>query len=304
MNKMKKPMVSAAAAGPTPRSEPPMNTQLVQEEPQQSELQPTHSQELIIANLRKLSDALFAFQRCLSDLEQHVRSVRTSIDSSMLLLLTLPPCTTNTTPPPYMITHLSDINGLREQVPKALNLSPNPARLALECINKGRKRCLSGLRGLASLLTLECLLLMMGEAEGEGRVVEIDKGAKEEAEQVSGAWGVFGVLRRSSVLMEKIPKIIQWMLKNNLVVGAVDIVYTFGMEERFNPRGILTSFLHKSEVSYLKKTKGLEQGIAVRAGKKKHLSNLKSVSECLERQKIWNVRRLILRNSFQGGKWM
>ncbi|KAJ8537975.1 hypothetical protein K7X08_014515 [Anisodus acutangulus] len=394
---MKKPTVSAAAAGAMPPSEPSLNTQ---SETQQSDFQPTQSQESINANLRKLSNALSAFQRCLIEVEQHIDSARTSIDSAMLQLLTPPPHTTNTTPPPatlpgpepepepscesdpseveneneveddveeeedgdgdenedgeeeevkspsrseletlcetnnsiglkkYMITHLSDINELREQVPKALKLSPNPGRLVLECI-------INSSRGLASVLTLECLLLMMGEAKGEGRVVEIEKGAKQEAEEVALAWrarmitqggvlkahemdaralllligcfgiperfmdrdirylvngsgarGISGALRRSSVLMKKIPEIIEWMLKNDIVVGAVDIAYTFGIEERFNPRRILTSFLHNSEVSYMNKVKGLEQGIAVRAGKKKHLSDLKSVSECLERHKI------------------
>ncbi|XP_019265395.1 PREDICTED: protein FRIGIDA-like [Nicotiana attenuata] len=385
---MEKPADSAAAAaGAKTPSEPP-----------DSELQPTHSKESMIVNLRKLSDGLSVFQRCLTELEQHIDSVRTSIVSSMLLLRNNEQSTNNTpsaaalpAPQPepepscesdpsevedenededededndeeegeeeeeeeeeeakspcrseleilcetmnsiglkeYMITHLSDINGLREQVPKALKLSPNPARLVLECINKGgSERYVNSSRSLASVLTLECLLLA---------AIENDKGAKEDAEQaalawrermiyqggvikahemdarglllligcfgipqaftnldirylvtVSDAWVISGALRRSSVLMEKIPEIIGWMLKQNIVVEALDIAYTFGMEERFNPRRHLTSFLHNSEVSLLNKTKGLEQGITVRSVKKKHLSHLKSVSECLGHHKI------------------
>ncbi|XP_055833822.1 protein FRIGIDA-like [Solanum dulcamara] len=407
MNKMKKPTDSAGA---TPRSEPPLNTKLVEEQAQQSECQAKNSQELVIANLSKLSDGLSAFQRCLTDVEQHIDAVRTSIDSAVLLLLTPPPHTANTTPPPvtlptldpepdpscesdasedeeeeeeeeeegeddddddeeeeeeeeedeeeeeelkpssrseleflcetmkivdlkrYIITHISDIDGLREQVPKALKLSPNPATLVWKCINKGSRKRVDSLKGKASLLALECLLLTMGE----GRVVKIEKWVKEEAEQAASAWrarmlsqggvskahemdarglllliGCFGIplgfldrdiryliqvsgaskisgaLRRSSALMERIPRILEWMLKNYLVVGAIDIAYTFGMEDKFNPRSILTSFLHNSEVSYLNNTKGLEQqSIAVCAGKKKHLSDLKSVEECLECHKI------------------
>ncbi|KAG5612466.1 hypothetical protein H5410_023747 [Solanum commersonii] len=397
MNKMKKPTDSSAAAGATPRPDPPLNTESVRTEAQKSKSQPKHSPELIIANLSKLSDGLFAFQRCLTDLEQHIDSARTSIDSAMQLLLTPPPVTLPTPEPEpkpnpeqepepsfesdpsededeeeedevekdedeeegeelksksssrseleilcktmdfaglkrYIVRHISDKDGLRKQLPKALKLSRNPARLVVQCINKGSKRHVNSSRGRASLLAMECLLLMMGER----RVVAIDKRTENEAEQAALAWrarlisvggigkaqemdaqglllliGCFGIpqgfmdrdirflfkaggameisgaLRRSRVLMEKIPKIIQWMLNNSLVVGAIDIAYTFGMGNRYNPRKILTSFLHNSEVSYLNNTKGLEhQSIAVRAGKKKHLSDLKSVGECLERHKI------------------
>lgn len=36
------------------------------------------------------------------------------------------------------------------------------------------------------------------------------------------------------------------MLKNKTEVDAVDIVYTFGLEEQFNPPTILNSFLRES----------------------------------------------------------
>ncbi|XP_060200690.1 protein FRIGIDA-like [Lycium barbarum] len=62
-------------------------------------------------------------------------------------------------------------------------------------------------------------------------------------------------LSRSSVLMPKIPEIIEDMLKENLVV---DTVY-FGLENRFNPRRLLTSILHESELSLLNKLTRSEQ---------------------------------------------
>ncbi|WMV22011.1 hypothetical protein MTR67_015396 [Solanum verrucosum] len=91
----------------------------------------------------------------------------------------------------YMITHLSDINVLLEEVPKALKLSRNPARLVLDCVGKfylqwsrayvkgspvvnGRK---------ASILVLDCFLLM-GIDEG----VEFEKEVKEESEKAALAW--------------------------------------------------------------------------------------------------------------------
>ncbi|XP_059300370.1 FRIGIDA-like protein 4a isoform X2 [Lycium ferocissimum] len=73
-------------------SQPPLATQTAQ---RQSELQQSHSQELFLANLRIFSNSLSAFQQCFSDLQLHINSIRTSIDS-----LLLPAQTNNTTPLP------------------------------------------------------------------------------------------------------------------------------------------------------------------------------------------------------------
>lgn len=97
--------------------------------------------------------------------------------------------------------------------------------------------------------------------------------------------GISGVLRRSSAFMEKIPKVIEWRVKEN-VVEAVDLVYTFGVEGRFNPQALLISFLQKSEETLLNKIKGVAQAINVRAAKKNYSFALKSVSRCLARHKI------------------
>lgn len=91
----------------------------------------------------------------------------------------------------YMITHISDINVLLEEVPKALKLSRNPARLVLDCVGKfylqGSRAYVKGspvVNGRkASILVLDCFLLM-GIDEG----VEIEKEVKEEAEKAALAW--------------------------------------------------------------------------------------------------------------------
>ncbi|XP_016449415.2 protein FRIGIDA isoform X1 [Nicotiana tabacum] len=390
---MAKPADTAATA--TPQSQQTVNDSL-QNVNKQSEFQqpPTHSQDDSIANLRKLTDSLSAFQRCFADLHQHIDSIRTVIDSM------LPPLTTNTTPLPtsspppapaaepepswesdpsegegeekekekeeevkspphpelksahraeleslcktmsgrglrrYMGMHLSDIKGLLEQVPKALRLSPNPARLVLECVGKfySQKgsvfvKCSHMVRSrLASVLVLECFLLL-------GINDEIEKRVKQEAEQAALAWrkrliaeggvlkakeidargllmliGSFGIpgrfrnedirdllqvscikryyraLRRSNVLVAKIPEIIEGMLKQKMEVDAVHIAYTFGFEDRFNPQRLLTSFLLDTKES-LKKMKENSHGshAAVNEEKRKHLFALKSVIKCLER---------------------
>ncbi|XP_060205326.1 protein FRIGIDA-like [Lycium barbarum] len=240
----------------------------------------------------------------------------------------------------YMISRISDINGLTEQVPKALKLSPNPAKLVLECLGKfylqGSKAYVKGspmiIGRKASILVLECFLLM-GIDEG----VEIEKAVKEEAEKAALAWrkrlvvegglrkaydmdarglllliGCFGIpgrfrnedirdlllaspfkknmsgaLRRSNVFMTKIPEIIEGMLRQNMEIDAVDIAYIFGIEGRFNPQRLVTSFLRESEKP-LKKMKGKSQGSLadVNEAKKNHLAALRSTVKCLRRHSV------------------
>ncbi|KAK6795626.1 hypothetical protein RDI58_009080 [Solanum bulbocastanum] len=77
--------------------------------------------------------------------------------------------------------------------------------------------------------------------------------------QISHISKVSRALRRSNVLMAKIPEIIEGMVKQNLEVDAVHIAYTFGIEDRFNPRRLLTSFLLDSRESLKKRNeKSLE----------------------------------------------
>ncbi|XP_075082494.1 protein FRIGIDA-like [Nicotiana tabacum] len=396
---------SAAADG---SATPPLATQLVKAEQKQSELQqsPTHFTHMIpIANLRKLSDALSGFQRCFGELQRHIDTMRTSIDSSLLLLLprnneqsttTTPPTPPFPEPEPfdpseekeeeeekeqlksparsgpksfrlelkfpprseveilcetmnsnglqkYMIRHLSNIRTVKRRVPKALKLSPNPARLILECIgdfySQGSNTYVQGSpERQAKVLLLECFLNMMGESVVENEV-------KEEAEQAALAWikrlnfkgggilqaqeiecrglllliGCFGIpqaftnkdikdllhqsyikmisasLRRSSFLMAKIPEIIEGMLKQNMVVEAVHFVYCFGLEERFNPRRLLTSFLQESEVSLLDKIKkyeemkGSQDSVVVAKSigvRRRYVAGLRSAIQCLGRHNI------------------
>ncbi|OIT05130.1 PREDICTED: FRIGIDA-like protein 1 [Nicotiana attenuata] len=240
----------------------------------------------------------------------------------------------------YMVMHLSDIKGLLEQVPKALRLSSNPARLVLECVGKfytqKGKSFVKGSQMVqarkASVLVLQCFLLM-------GISDEIEIGVKQEAEQAALAWrkrliaeagilkameidargllmlvGCFGIpgrfknedirdliwviflgqgrickvlcsdsLRRSNVLMAKIPDIIEEMAKQKMEVDAAHIAYTFGIEDRVNPKRFLTSFLLESEES-LKKMVEQSQGslAAVDQAKRRHLFDLRSVIKCLE----------------------
>ncbi|KAK8362003.1 hypothetical protein V6Z11_A03G074800 [Gossypium hirsutum] len=95
----------------------------------------------------------------------------------------------------YIATHLSNVPKLREEVPEALKLAPEPARLVLDCIGRF---FLQGIKAydkdspmiparLASVLALEFFLLMMGGFHDEGKV-KIAGNLKAEAENGAIAW--------------------------------------------------------------------------------------------------------------------
>ncbi|KAA8540585.1 hypothetical protein F0562_024496 [Nyssa sinensis] len=103
----------------------------------------------------------------------------------------------------------------------------------------------------------------------------------------SNAREISDVLRRSNVLLARIAEIIEGMIKNKMEVEAVDIAYTFGLEDRFPPQPNLTSFLRKSKEAWKKTRKAAEgSSTAVNEANKKHLADLKSVIKCLEDHKI------------------
>lgn len=51
-------------------------------------------------------------------------------------------------------------------------------------------------------------------------------------------------------------EIVEGFMKNKMEVDAVDIIYTFGLEEKFNPQTILMQLLRESKESWKKPKKG------------------------------------------------
>ncbi|KAF3953356.1 hypothetical protein CMV_021189 [Castanea mollissima] len=109
-------------------------------------------------------------------------------------------------------------------------------------------------------------------------------------------------LRRSPLLLARIPDIIEEMMKNGSSVEAVDVAYTFGVEEKFNPQTILTSFLRKSKEAW-KRTRAVAHGsMVLKEANEKQLAALKSVIRCLEDHKIdptkllpgWRIKENII----------
>lgn len=95
----------------------------------------------------------------------------------------------------YVLSNLGEPDMLREEIPKALRLAPNPAKLVLECSGRfflqGSKAYTPGSHMIpgrkASVLVLECLLLMGGE-DSVGTEVRVEKAIKQETEQAAVQW--------------------------------------------------------------------------------------------------------------------
>ncbi|KAH6781899.1 hypothetical protein C2S52_001325 [Perilla frutescens var. hirtella] len=244
----------------------------------------------------------------------------------------------------YLASRLCNLPMLHGEVPNALRQAPNPSKLVLECLGKFY---LQGSRAFtrnspmipareASILVLECFLLMMGFDATSGNGLAIEEAVKEEADVAALAWRkrlvteggvakaceidarglllfvacfgipasfkvedvrdlviagnakeIVGILQNSHMLMSKITEIVEDMMKKKMEVDAVDIVYTFGLEERFNPQTILISFLRESKETWKKPKKGSQgSAITLNEANKKQLATLKSISKCLERHGI------------------
>ncbi|KAL0342222.1 UNVERIFIED_CONTAM: protein FRIGIDA [Sesamum calycinum] len=251
-----------------------------------------------ISELKGLSAAITAFQECYEDLHSHLDSIKAAILSKV------PPETPQEQNPPkseleglckmmcsrgmrkYLASNLSHLAKLREEVPKALKLAPNPPKLvwnvwavreeAETAALAWRKRLVfeggvakaSQIDARGLLLFVACFGVPASFKREDIRDLLIAANAKE----------IVGVLQKSQTLMKKIPEIVEGMIKNKMEIDAVDIAYTFGLEERFNPQTVLTSFLRESKESWKKPKKGSQN-----ESNKKQLAALKSISKCLER---------------------
>ncbi|XP_073144922.1 protein FRIGIDA [Henckelia pumila] len=338
--------------------------------------------------LKGLCSAITDFNQCYEDLQNHLESIKTAILSKLSSetnnISTTPPVSIGELPnsaegekfqnrrqeedktplseleklcktmcsrdvKKYLIGNLSNIDKLREEVPKALKLAPNPSKLVLECLGRfflqGSKAYTKNSPMIpareASVLILECFLLMMGMDDVDGALT-IDKGVKEEAENVAVAWRkrllseggvvkaseidarglllflscfgilnkfkrddirdlvvagnvkeILGVLQKSRELMNRVPEMVEWFTRNQKELHAIDLVYTFGLVERFNPQTILISFLRESkETGKRIKKAALGSAAATLEANKKQLAPLRAIVECLERYEIDSTKLL------------
>lgn len=97
---------------------------------------------------------------------------------------------------------------------------------------------------------------------------------------------ISGALRRSRNLLARIPEIIERMLKYKREVEALNLVYTFEVQDKYPPETILKSFLSKSDEILKRKRTEAEDLSAVVIKDKKHLDDLKSLLKCWKNHKI------------------
>ncbi|XP_058226572.1 protein FRIGIDA-like isoform X4 [Rhododendron vialii] len=106
-------------------------------------------------------------------------------------------------------------------------------------------------------------------------------------------------LRRSDILVARIPEIVEEMMKKKMAVKAVDIACTFGMESRYPPQLCMQQFLKQSKDTVMEERKVSSSDEALNEANKKYLANLKSALKCLVDHKIdphipgWNIPILI-----------
>lgn len=98
---------------------------------------------------------------------------------------------------------------------------------------------------------------------------------------------ILDALRRSRVLVPRIADIIGSVMKKGMHVEAVDVAVIFGMEDKFSPQTILTTFLRESkEMLKRAKREANNSPVALKRANEKHLAALQSMLKCLEDHKI------------------
>ncbi|KAL5998520.1 hypothetical protein ACLOJK_009463 [Asimina triloba] len=99
---------------------------------------------------------------------------------------------------------------------------------------------------------------------------------------LSMLWKKVGALRRSPRIREFIQDIIERMLKNDMHVQAITLLFRFDLKDKFDPESLLSSFLNttvKSENIMKEEAQGSPE--ALKEGCKRTLSALKLVVQCV-----------------------
>ncbi|CAH8382308.1 unnamed protein product [Eruca vesicaria subsp. sativa] len=102
----------------------------------------------------------------------------------------------------------------------------------------------------------------------------------------SGVGEVMGALKRSPFLVPMMSGIVESSIKRGMHIEALEMVYTFGMEDRFSASSILTSFLRMSKDSFEKAKRKAQAPMAFKEANEKQLAALLSVMKCLEAHKL------------------
>ncbi|XP_002511054.2 protein FRIGIDA [Ricinus communis] len=94
-------------------------------------------------------------------------------------------------------------------------------------------------------------------------------------------------LKRSHVLVTKVSDILERMMNNGMKIEAIDVAYTFGIEDKFPPQKLLTSFLRDSKEALKRRRREANNSpVLLKEASQKHLSTLKSAMKFLEGRKL------------------
>ncbi|KAJ0267347.1 hypothetical protein HA466_0011820 [Hirschfeldia incana] len=98
----------------------------------------------------------------------------------------------------------------------------------------------------------------------------------------SGTAEIADALKRSPFLVPMMSGIVDSSIKRGKLIEALEMVYTFGIEDRFSASSILTSFLRMSKESFERAKQKAQAPIAYKEANQKFLAALLSVMKCLE----------------------
>ncbi|ESQ43474.1 hypothetical protein EUTSA_v10012996mg [Eutrema salsugineum] len=102
----------------------------------------------------------------------------------------------------------------------------------------------------------------------------------------SGTSEIAGALKRSPFLVPIVSGIVDSCLKRGTNIEALEIVFTFGMEDKISPSSLLTPFLRKSKESFELAKRKAHSPTAFKEAIEKQLAALLSVTKCLEAHKL------------------
>ncbi|WCJ36386.1 Protein FRIGIDA [Euphorbia peplus] len=104
---------------------------------------------------------------------------------------------------------------------------------------------------------------------------------------------IMDALRRSRVLVSRISDILERMMSNGIKIEAVDVAYAFGIEDKFPPQKILSSYLRDSKEALKRRKRDASNSpTLLKEASEKQLASLKSVLKFLEDRKLDPVKLL------------
>ncbi|KAL1200141.1 Protein FRIGIDA [Cardamine amara subsp. amara] len=121
--------------------------------------------------------------------------------------------------------------------------------------------------------------------------------------QQSGLNEIAGALRRSPFLVPMISGVVEMGIKRGMHIEALEMVYTFGMEDKFSASSVLTSFLRMRKESFERAKRKAQSPITFKEVIEKQLAALLSVIQFMETHKLdpakevpgWQIKEQIVK---------